>query len=62
MQSPIDLRTEGVRKMDARERLGLQDHEKELNFQYTDLHNAEVRVKGFTVQVDFKDQTQDNFF
>jgi len=48
--------------MNARERLNLRDHEREFNFQYTDLHDAEVRVKGFTVQVDFKDQSQDNFF
>jgi carbonic anhydrase len=26
------------------------------------LHDAVVRVKGFTVQVDFKEQSRDNYF
>jgi carbonic anhydrase len=62
MQSPIDLKTSGIKKVSARKRYALSDGNIELNTKYENLNAKEVKVNGFTVQVDFKEQMDTNYF
>jgi carbonic anhydrase len=62
MQSPIDLKTSGVNKVSARKRFAIKDGNIELNTKYENLNAKTVKVNGFTVQVDFKEQMDANYF
>jgi len=42
--------------------LSLSDGNIELNTKYENLNAKEVKVNGFTVQVDFKEQMNSNYF